>query len=189
MPCCGNQLQLVAASTHRDWPTPMSSPATAATVKDENRATSAAASAGTTARVSVLGLSEVIGAASMPASAASVDAIAQLAASHRTGHHPSSAAARSFCATARVTTPKRVKRYRAVRHSPAASAIPASHNRSRPTVAPRIVTVSVGSTRGLGRASLPNWMTASACSASISPIDATTRASAGARRSQRKITR
>ena len=67
--------------------------------------------------------------------------------------------------------------------------MPASTSRSRPTVAPKIVTVSVGSTRGLGRAAVPKWMTASACSVSISPIDATTFASAGASRSQRKMPR
>ena len=38
------------------------------------------------------------------------EAIAQFAISERTGHHPSSAAARSFCAHARVTIPNRVNR-------------------------------------------------------------------------------
>ena len=110
MPCCGNHDQSAAALMHSDWPTPMASPAAAAIGNEENWATRAAARAGTTARVMVLGLSDTIGAASTPASPASSDASAQLAASMRTGRHPWSAAARSFCATARVITPKRVYR-------------------------------------------------------------------------------
>ena len=110
MPRCGNHVQLAAALTQSDWPTPISSPATAATVNEDSSATSAAASAGTIASVIVVGVSDTIGAASTPASPARPEAIAQLPTSVRTGHQPSSDAARSFWATARVTMPNRVKR-------------------------------------------------------------------------------
>ncbi len=110
IPRWGNQLHVVAAFTHSDWATPISRPAAAATMNDERSATRAAASAGTIASVKVLGVSDVIGAASRPASAASAVAMAQLATSERIGHQPSNAAARSFWAPARVTTPNRVKR-------------------------------------------------------------------------------
>ena len=110
MPRCGNHDQPAAALTQSDWPTPISSPATAATVNEDSSATRAAASAGTIASVIVVGVSDTIGAASTPASPARPEAIAQLPTSVRTGHQPSSDAARSFWATARVTMPNRVNR-------------------------------------------------------------------------------
>jgi hypothetical protein len=51
MPCWGNQRHDVAALTHSDCPTPISSPASAAMVNDDRSATSAAANAGTIASV------------------------------------------------------------------------------------------------------------------------------------------
>ena len=79
-------------------------------MNDDSSATSAAASAGTIASVIVVGVRDTIGAARTPARPARQEAIAQLATSVRTGHQPSTDAARSFWATARVTMPNRVKR-------------------------------------------------------------------------------
>ena len=106
--------------------------------------------------------------------------MAQLPSSVRTGHQPNSDAARSFWATARVTMPKRVNRYTAASMTAAARAMPARYRRSRPTLAPRTVIGSFGSTARVGWACEPKWRTARACRLSIRPIDATTLASAGA---------
>jgi hypothetical protein len=189
IPRCGNQPQLAAAFTHSDWPTPMRRAVTAATVNEDSSATSAAASAGTMARVMVVGLSDTIGAARTPARPANPEAMAQLPTSVRTGHQPKSDAARSFWETARVTMPKRVYRYTAARTPAAAKAIAARYRRSRPTLAPRMLIGSFGSTARVGWAWDPKWRTARAWRLSISPIDATTLASAGAWRSQRKMAR
>ena len=76
-----------------------------------SRPSSAAASAGTTSRVVVVGSRPEIGSIRITARPASTDAIAQFTAPSRSGEMPSSSAPFSLPAAARVARPNRVSRY------------------------------------------------------------------------------
>ena len=121
----------------------------------------------------------------MPPTPASTAASTQLAAARASGDHPSSATAVSSSAMARLARPKRVNRDRA--HSPAAArtTTAASRSRSRGTSTPSTDTGDDGRRPGTGRLSVPNHRTATAWRTASRPTEATTLASAGARRKGR----
>ena len=68
-----------------------------------------------------------------------------------------------------------------------ATVIPANQSRSRPMVAPKIVTGLAGKMSGVVRVAVPKLSTAIACKVNIKPMEATTLASVGAVRRREKI--
>lgn len=116
------------------------------TAKDSRRPSSAAASAGITSRVVVVGLMPEIGSISTTATPPSTEATAQLIVPSRSGEIPSSRAPFSLPAAARVATPNRVNRKTAARTIVAPIASAASSSRFWVTVVPNSDTVPSGST-------------------------------------------
>ena len=93
-PGCGNHVHTVISFVISDWKQPISRPASAAIENDSNRATSAAASAGTMNNVYEVGSRLEIGAIRMPAAPARTVAMTQFCAAMRLAEMPISAAPR-----------------------------------------------------------------------------------------------
>jgi len=134
---------------------PIASPTAVATTNELNRATSAAATAGTISRLVPAGSRRTTGAARMIARAASIEASAQFATPYASGDSPIWMAPSSCSAVARVASPKRVYRYASHSTPVSTSATASSRNRSRGTDAPAKSTTVASSTLRITSAVAP----------------------------------
>src|SRR5688572_22695735 len=166
-----------------DWTAPNASPAPTANPTDESCPSSAAANAGTTNNAKPAGSSVVAAAARIATAPPIADPAIQLAAARRGGEYPSSSAERSSSAAARNAVPLRVKRSTAQTTAASATTITVRWMRSTGNTRSPSGTVPDGSTGCTERGVEPKRIETSACRVTSSPSEATTLASAGARRS------
>ncbi len=164
---------------------PMPRPAAAAIPNEVRRASSAAASAGTTCRGSETESSWVIDAASTPTVPATTEASSVLAIDSWLADRPASIALTSFSEAARVASPKRLKRYRAASRIAITTTMPASRKRSSGTVAPSTCTTLVGRIDGCGFCVVPKASSIDAWAINSTPSDDTSLANGDALRSGR----
>ncbi len=160
--------------------TPSIRPASAATTNDDIRPSSAAPSEEMSSTVNRLGVMPVMGATRMPTRPASTEASTQLTPAWKSALKPSSVENLSFSAEARVAMPKRVKRNSSHSATVPTTTVPASQNRSWPTLTPRKSTGSLGKIGSALLARDPKRSTTAACRKSMIPTEATTLASTGA---------
>src|SRR5712692_6468679 len=167
---------------------PIKRPATTAGTRYWNRPRMAAASAGTMNSVYEIGTSGAIGAMRMPDRPATMALIIQFAAATRSGAMPLRNAPFSLSAAARVASPNRVNRNDAAIAKARPSTVTANQTRSLDTLTEPNIQILLGRIPATFTGVVPSRSPMTPVSTTITPIDATARATAGAVRKGRNTT-
>ena len=189
LPHSGHHDLVLDRNCSSDCTTPRARAPISAIHTELSRAIKAAARAGTTRRVRLAGVSTPIAWPAM----IMMNVTNTVARTHVTiprlcGDRRANDAARSFSAAAWMARPVRERRNQNASAAPSTTTSPISHMRSMARLAPPSLTVPLGSTVVVGRASVPYFSDTAACRVSMMPTAATTLASTGAVRSGRDTT-